>query len=271
MRINNDSSNKTPYAQYHFNSPVPGVPKQNTDTADRVDVSVNTVGWVAIIQSISQNSVFLCAVNNLLLKIFCEGIRTLPRQLVYMGLMNKITAGHQGPIGSLLKVGNYNGYILEYRLYDLQDEVTNTLDQNFKKISEQLGSEAIYVLPTGLDESEIPDKIKEEYSSYPVITVFDKHPSVIHPTIAEHKITTLTKRVEKQIRNRGVNCVSFQLGNVSDSTDVTEIYKILIRHMRDPNFIQNLTWQKRKRVLSKSLSPIIDVGSIGLTVLSLAV
>ena len=195
-------------------------------------------------------------------------------------------AAHTGPLDSLLKIGEYNGYIVEYRPQPrLEDEVTRTLDENFKSIGKELGEDGIYINLQDIKKDTIPNPISREYTKYPILAVFEEHPAVcVHNELINYTVREPGENIEDKsgiLENRfnvdeiphykieDPKCLVFELGDLNKSTEVTNLLKLLIQNVQEEEFMTDLTWKKRKKRIKRMVEEQSGIVSIGISILSI--
>ena len=97
--------------------------------------------------------------------------------------------------------------------------------------------------------------------------VFEDHPGYLAK--AEEKPD---KNTEKNIFDRTVaesDCILFELNGISNSTEVTKILQIVCDHVQEEEFMNSLSWKKRKMRLKRATERVFGVGGFGISVISL--
>jgi len=196
--------------------------------------------------------------------------------------MEEAQAGHIGPMSSLAEIGDYNIYILEiYPKPRFEDEITKSLDNNFKKIAQSLGEEGIYIELTDISQSGIPDTLTNASSSpswtswtpdYPILLILEEHPKELPLPIRAYTEDDINSKLEVEIPKHEIGkCLSIELGGMNDSTEVTAVLRTLVKKASDEDFMTELTWEVRKNRLKDALSGVVDISSLSLTLLTLGI
>lgn len=182
-----------------------------------------------------------------------------------------LPARYSGPTNSLLKIGEFNGYIVEYNPHpNLEDEVTKSLKENIGYISRELDDDGIYIQIDDLEKDDIPASIRREYDSYPILAVFDEHPA----RCAHAESLSDSERSDdiNNLNEQGdIDCLVFELGDLTHSTEVTDLLKLLAVHVQQEHFMKELSWEKRKMLLQNKINTGLDIGGLGISIISLMI
>ncbi|SNR43018.1 hypothetical protein [Halorubrum vacuolatum] len=169
---------------------------------------------------------------------------------------------------NLVRIGAYDGYILELRPEpDLRDEVTLALDDNFERVGEYLDDE-IYIRFSSLRMSDLPERVEEKWSgNHPALVVFEDHPGYLAK--AEEKVDKNTRKNIFYRKLSESDCILFELNGISNSTEVTKILQIVCNHVQEEEFMNDLSWEKRKICLRRAVEQADGIGGFTISVLSL--
>ena len=143
----------------------------------------------------------------------------------------------------------FDGYIFE--LGRIDNSAVSALDDKKGAIIELIedwkkDNKIAYMKLRGEGNDVFCQEVGIDYRDYhtPILCILDKKPSEY---------------------NQGDNYLIFEVGEMNDS-EMTLLIQQLAKHMEKDEFMSDLTWEKRKRIIKNSLDTLIENGVLSLTI-----
>lgn len=202
---------------------------------------------------------------------------------------------------NLQNLGVYeNGYILELRPQpDLKDEVTKALDENFTKMADYL-DDSVYIQFSKLDKDILPMTLQKEWNrTHPGLVITDEHPyridraerrsynlddaegylypyamrdelnqNLIRGFVPNRATPKMPQEKKGDVTVDEVRAILFEFDDATSQSEVTKVLRKIANHIENEDFMTELTWEKRKMRLKKSIEPAVDMAGLAVSVIT---